>query len=98
MDEFTDGARRHVKRGTKRAERHAAQREIARMLAEDALGDLPDAMDVLHEEALRENEIFDAAREDYWGDDGPLDDDPSEYGMTLNCDCPNCITLTQKEN
>lgn len=62
---YTEGARRAVKRGTRRTERRAAEREIQRMLAEDALGDLPDAMDVLHEEALRDNEIFDAARDSF---------------------------------
>lgn len=62
MKFYTEGARRAVKRGTRRTERRAAEREIQRMIAEDALGDLPDAMDLLHAEALRDNEEFDFLR------------------------------------
>lgn len=76
---YSDDARRSVKRSTRRSRRQAASREIERMIAEDQLGELPDAMDVLHAEALRDNEEFDFLR-NFPGND---DDD---YG----CDCCCC--------
>lgn len=59
---YTEGARRAVKRGTRRSERRAATREIEELLFEEALGELPDAMDEIHEQALRDNEEFDRFR------------------------------------
>lgn len=65
---FTPGARRHVKRGTKRAIRYSRRREIQSSLIENKLSTVRDSMDALHAQALVENTLFDLQREDPWDD------------------------------